>query len=62
MAAQGRHYRNVETRMNWSAQNTSNEERRMTIGMEAWTKVYTLFKVSTETTAPVFSREPSSRK
>ena len=50
------YYRNMETRMKWTQVNASNEEKRKTLRLEAWTKVYTLLKVSTETSAPVLSR------
>ena len=49
--------RTQETRMKWLVFNASNEEKRQALRFESWTKVYTLFKVSTETSAPVLSRE-----
>ncbi|MDC0525857.1 hypothetical protein OAO87_02565, partial [bacterium] len=52
------HYlRNLETRMRYNQHNASNYQKRRSLRFAAWTKVYTLFKASTETSAPVFSRE-----
>ena len=51
------YHRRMESRIKIQAQNRANAERRYTLTMEAWTKIYTLLKKSTETTAPVLSRE-----
>ena len=50
------YHRNLETRMRYQQHNDSNMQKRLALRYKAWTKVYTLFKVSTEVTAPVFSR------
>jgi hypothetical protein len=49
--------RRMETRTKIKAQNQANEERRFTIQMDAWTKVYAYLKQSTERHAPVLSRQ-----
>jgi hypothetical protein len=49
--------RRMETRTKIRAQNKANAERRLTIQMDAWTKVYGLLKRSTERLAPVLSRQ-----
>ena len=51
------HHRREETRIKVGAQNKANEINRWDLRMEVWTKVYTLFKKSTERTAEVTSRE-----
>ena len=47
----------MERRIVVDTQNRANAQKRFTLKMEAWTKVYTLLKISTEKTAPVLSRE-----
>ena len=49
--------RREEVRIRIGTQNTANQRRRVQLTMEAWTEIYTLLKTSTETTAPVLSRE-----
>ena len=51
------YHRREETRTKIRTQNMANAERRFSIMMAAWTKLYALYKCSTETTAPVLSRE-----
>ena len=51
------HHRRHEARIKIMAQNKSNAEKRFQLVMEDRTKVYTLLKTSTESTAPVLSRE-----
>ena len=51
------YHRRVELRIKIHTQNRSNAELRFVLTMKAWTKAYTLFKKSTEITAPVLSRE-----
>ena len=51
------YYRNLETRMKWQQINATNEQKRQTLRFEAWTKIYTLLKISSERTAPVLSRK-----
>ena len=51
------YHRNLETRMRYNMHNASNAQKRLSLRYAAWTKVYSLFKISTETTAPVFTRE-----
>ena len=49
--------RRQETRIKIQTQNAANAEKRYDLLMTAWTEVYTLLKESTETTAPVLSRQ-----
>ena len=42
--------------MRYQQHNDANMQKRLALCYKAWTKVYTLFKVSTEISAPVFSR------
>ena len=49
--------RRLETRIKIKAQNAANKMKRRHLLLTDWTEVYTLLKVSTETTAAVFSRE-----
>ena len=51
------YHRREEYRIKTQTQNQSNATKRYTLTMEAWTEVYTMLKKSTETTAPVLSRE-----
>ena len=39
----------MENRMKYQQHNASNEQKRLSLRYSAWTKVYTLFKMSTET-------------
>ena len=50
-------HRREEARIRILTQNKANEERRFTLMMAAWTKIYSMYKRSTEVTAPVLSRE-----
>ena len=51
------YYRNLETRLKIETQNAQNEEKRFQIRMSDWTTVYSLFKTSTEKSAPLLSRD-----
>ena len=51
------YYRNMETRLKIETQNAANEQKRFALRMSDWTTVYTLFKISTEKTAPMLSRD-----
>ena len=51
------YYRNLETRLKIQTQNAQNEEKRFQIRMSDWTTVYSLFKTSTEKSAPLLSRD-----
>ena len=51
------YYRNNMERMRAARTNAANREKRFVTRMKAWTDVYTLFKLSTEKSAPMLSRE-----
>ena len=51
------HSRRQEARIKAQVQNAANAQKRLQITLESWTKVFTLLKISTESTAPVLSRE-----
>ena len=51
------YYRNLETRLKIQTQNAQNEEKRFSLRMSDWTTVYSLFKMSTEKSAPLLSRD-----
>ena len=56
-AAHRDHNRREEYRIKVEAQNRANAEKRYSLTLKYWTEVYTLLKRSTETTAPVLSKE-----
>ena len=51
------HNRRHEARIKHQTQNAQNAEKRLLLELQAWTKIYTMLKISTETTAPVLSRQ-----
>ena len=53
--------RRLETRIKLEAQNEANRQRRCAIQLSEWTKIYAALKKSTETSAPVLSRELQER-
>ena len=53
--------RRMETRIKLEAQNEANRQRRCAIQLSEWTKIYAALKKSTETSAPVLSRELQER-
>ena len=55
------YHRRMETRIKVEAQNEANRQRRCSIQLSEWTKIYAALKKSTESTAPVLSRELQER-
>ena len=51
------HERRKVDRMKIKASNAANAQKRQTLLLDAWTKIYTLMKASTEVSSPVLSRD-----
>ena len=49
--------RREEARIKVIASNSANAQRRAQMELDAWTEIYTDLKISTETSAPLLSRD-----